>query len=99
MRLFLDDRRTPPEPDWVLVRSSADAIAWCTAHGVPAHISFDHDLGGEDTAMRFAHWLVQRDLDAPGTGFPDGFTYAIHSANPVGVLNLRGLLDGYLRQR
>lgn len=100
--LFLDDLREPPPGDWIVVRSSAEAIAWCEAHGAPDHISFDHDLGGDDTGMRLAHWLVNRDLDANEvhqTWLPVHFTYTIHSANPVGRINLDSLLQSYLRAR
>ena len=63
--------------------------------GYPDTVSFDHDLGTEDTGFDFAHFLVDLDLDN-GT-MPDTFTYTVHSANPVGVENITGLLDGYLR--
>lgn len=100
-RLFLDDMRDPPADggDWVVVRSTTEAVAWCEAHGCPDVIAFDHDLGTADTGMRFAKWLVEQDLEAGGAFIPQGFTFSVHSMNPVGRLNIQGLLEGYLERR
>ncbi len=49
----------------------------------------------EKSGFDFAHWLVNQDMDH-GT-MPAGFTYTIHSKNPEGERNIRGLLDGYLK--
>lgn len=97
--LFIDDIRHPPVGDWIVVRSSVEALAWMAEHGVPAMISFDHDLGGDDTAMVVVHALVEQDLDSGGKTIPNDFRYIIHSANPIGAENLQGLLDGYLNHR
>lgn len=43
--------------------------------------------------------LIDLDLDAGGTVIAPDFTYPIHSANPVGRENIRGLLDQYLAVR
>jgi hypothetical protein len=47
-KLFIDDERFPVTDDWVIVRSSKEAIDHVLAHGMPSEISFDHDLGGND---------------------------------------------------
>jgi hypothetical protein len=94
--LFIDDVRSAPSSEWVVARSSSDAIAVIKQRGCPARISFDHDLGGSDTAVAVARWLVDADLDASGAYIPDDFVFSIHSANPVGAANIRGLLEGYL---
>lgn len=100
MKLFIDDERMPPGnlSDWHIVRSSQEAIEYARQHGVPSFISFDHDLGGEDTAMIFARWLIEQDLDTPGT-LPVDFAFTVHSQNPVGAHNIRSLLEGYLSTR
>ena len=67
-RLFIDDLRQPPDELWVAVRSSTQAINWLTKHGCPTEISFDHDLGGDDTAMQVVHWMIERDMNSGGTG-------------------------------
>lgn len=97
-RLFIDDIREPPSSDWIVARTSTEAIALIERDGCPREISFDHDLGGDDTAMRLAHWLVSRDLDEPGF-IPFDFRYYVHSANPVGRANIDGLMSEYLRHK
>ncbi len=98
-RLFIDDIREPIDPDWRIARTSADAISMLEHLGCPREISFDHDLGGDDTAMLVVKRLIDLDLDAGGTFIPTDFRYSIHSANPVGRENIRGLLDQYLAVR
>ncbi|SOE64732.1 hypothetical protein SAMN05446935_2517 [Burkholderia sp. YR290] len=98
-RLFIDDIRDPVVPDWVIARTSSEAITALEARGCPFEISFDHDLGGDDTAMVVAKKLISMDLDAGGGFIPADFVYSVHSANPVGKSNIEGLLEAYLRQR
>lgn len=98
-RLFIDDIRDPVEPGWVVARTSAEAIASLEHQGCPSEISFDHDLGGDDTAMVVARRLVDLDLDAGGAFIPADFVFSVHSANPVGRQNIIGLLHAYLLHR
>lgn len=100
MNLFIDDERFPPSngQTWHVVRSTAEAIEYVSKKGVPDLISFDHDLGGEDTAIKFVHWLIDRDLERPGF-IGRNFRFIIHSQNPVGASNIEKLLSGYLRFR
>ncbi|MDR6503911.1 hypothetical protein J2785_007104 [Burkholderia ambifaria] len=81
------------------MRSSAEAIDLLQTYGCPKLVSFDHDLGGDDTAMVVVRWLIERDLDQGGQFIPPEFRFQVHSANPVGRENIAGLLGGYLRQR
>jgi hypothetical protein len=97
--MFLDDLRLPQNEGWGIVRSSAEAIEWLKTHGCPDEMSFDHDLGGDDTAMRVVHWMIETDMDMDGKFIPPSFRFCVHSANPVGRENIKGLLEGYLRQR
>ncbi|MBB5413952.1 hypothetical protein HDG34_007935 [Paraburkholderia sp. HC6.4b] len=98
-RMFIDDIRDPIDADWRIARTSAEAIAMLEDLGCPSEISFDHDLGGDDTAMFVVRRLIDRDLDAGGTFIPATFIYSIHSANPVGRENIQGLLSQYLAVR
>lgn len=95
-RLFIDDIRDPSSPDWVIARDSATAISIIEANGCPAEISFDHDLGGDDTAIPVVKRLVELDLDAAGAYIPPHFHFTVHGANPVGRENIRALLAQYL---
>lgn len=57
--------------------------------------------GAEDTeapsGFNFAKWLVEQDLEIHWMSA--GFDYQVHSANPVGAANIRGLLDQYMSFR
>ncbi len=100
--LFLDDLR---EPDYVsdsrncaatlrVARSSAEAIRLIEEHGLPDHIWFDHDLGGEDTAVILVNWLIEQDLDQKIE--LSNLSFTIHSSNPVGRENISGKLGQYI---
>jgi hypothetical protein len=92
-RMFIDDVRVPPSEGWVTVRSTKDALAYVKEHGMPAFISFDHDLGGDDTTMLFLRTFVNEiwnGKDAP----PD---YSVHSANPVGKENIISFMESWKR--
>jgi hypothetical protein len=95
--LFIDDERHPTNPNrWWIARTSEEAINLITKHGMPVEITFDHDLGGDDTSMRVIHWIIDQHLDGK-LPIPDTFAYSIHSQNSVGVRNISGLMDGFLK--
>lgn len=98
-KLFIDDLRTPPSASWYVARNSDQAIRTLLSLGCPSEISFDHDLGGEDTAMKVVHWLIDQDMNNQGQFIPPDFQYLVHSANPVGKANIEGLLSGYLKHK
>tara|TARA_Y100001968_G_C19360639_1_gene719585 strand:+ start:508 stop:831 length:324 start_codon:yes stop_codon:yes gene_type:complete len=97
--LFIDDERFPPSnadyDDWFIARESNVAIEFVKTFGCPSFISFDHDLGGSDTAMKFIVWLIDQDIEHDI--IPDNFEYYIHSQNCVGRDNIKGLIDNYLK--
>lgn len=94
MKLFIDDLRNAPDSTWVVARTSDDAIA-IIAEGIPEHISFDHDLGGDDTAICVVNFIIEAVLDGLFR-FPENFTFNVHSANPVGAANITGKMNGIL---
>ena len=97
-RLFLDDERDPPDGDWVIARSVADAIAIVEKHGFPVLVSFDNDLGhGEPEGRDFAKWLMGRDLSKGG--MPADFTWYAHTQNPPARDAINGLLEEYMAFR
>lgn len=87
-KMFLDDERYPTTPDWMIARTSYDAIYFVTNFGIPYEVAFDHDLGVQDTAMVFIKWLENKLLDNQ-VSLPYNFTYSVHSANPIGAENIK----------
>lgn len=110
--LWLDDLRNPfidlegsvPKEDgiveWVL--NYEQFVQWIEKFGLPNIISFDHDLGLvekwlpnyiEKTGMDCAKWLIDYCIDN-NCELPK---FYVHSANPVGADNIRGILNNYLK--
>lgn len=96
-RLFIDDLRFLTTPDWFVARNSYEAISALYLYGCPSEIAFDHDLGGQDTAMvfvkKFADMLIDEEIS-----LPEGFKYSVHSANPVGAENIKSFMDQLLEE-
>lgn len=108
-KMYLDDVRDPYN-GYLLVRSMAEAVKCIKTNGFPEVISFDHDLGmvgvnkgnlwvGKEveapTGYDFAKWLIEQDMNEPWM-LKHNFRFYIHSANPVGAENIRGLLKNYI---
>lgn len=94
--LFLDDERYPVEPDCMLARTSFDAIRFTSDWGIPIEMRLDHDLGGDDTAMVYLDWL-ERKLDSGVLYFPEGFSFSVHSQNPIGAASIRNRMESLLK--
>jgi len=88
-RLWIDDVRPAPATDWIVARSSQEAIDKLKQIQFD-HISFDHDLGGSDTAMKVIEWIEGQFYN---NGVLFHFDYDVHSANPVGRQNIKTALD------
>ena len=58
----------------------------------PMLISFDHDLAGENTAMKIVKWMVEFDMNACGGFISQDFEFIVHLANSVGSKKIRGYL-------
>lgn len=97
VKLWIDDCRDQPDPSWILARTSDQAIDIIKHSGMPDMISFDHDLGGDDTAMKVVHFIINSWLDKT-LEMPKNFEYLVHSANPVGAENIRGTMDRFLQE-
>lgn len=93
-KLFIDDERDPPNDgtEWVVVRNSKHACHWVAYYGLPDFISFDHDLGGDDTSMNFLQWLA---TDCLEDGREFTFDYYVHSQNPIGKANIEGFIESF----
>jgi hypothetical protein len=94
-KLFIDDERDPITNDWVIARTSIEAIHACVKFGLPHEIAFDHDLGGDDTSIHFINWLTDIIIDSRLI-FPMGFSYSVHSQNPIGKKNIEGRMDNLI---
>ncbi|GHA47924.1 hypothetical protein GCM10007103_31070 [Salinimicrobium marinum] len=103
-KLFLDDIRTtdmvynePEAGDFHVVRSYAEFVAYLERNGLPDFISFDNDLGLDESGAvapdgyAAAKWLVYE------SGFDlIDLKFKVHSANPVAAEQIRGLLHNYI---
>jgi hypothetical protein len=93
IRIWLDDERTPRFEGWVWVKTSASAIEFLSAlqeTGAEYEIiSFDHDLGGDDTSRRVMNLIIENEF------FPTSEVF-VHSANPIGKSWLRGTAERYM---
>lgn len=85
-RLWVDDLR--PAPDgWIWAKTSADGIS-ALSQARFTEMSLDHDLGGDDTTRPLVLWLCEHP-----DRWPD--VVRVHSANPVGVEWLTGMVARY----
>lgn len=108
--VWLDDIRNPKSLTWftwiknncgefnvVWVKSYEDFTRYISTQGVPAWVSFDHDLGdvnndnGEKTGYDCAKWLCNFCMDN-GIKFPG---YSIQSDNGPGAENIDKYIKNY----
>lgn len=86
--LWIDDLRLPPE-GWAWAKTSEEAIACIENNAEPFFfISFDHDLGGDDTSRKVVLWLCENPGKWPANA-------AVHSMNPIGKEWLTGMITRY----
>lgn len=85
MSLWVDDVRRPPN-GWGWAMTSTEAIDALRDEDV-VEISLDHDLGGDDTTRPVVLWMCEHDT------WPA--VVRVHSANPVGVEWLTGMVERY----
>jgi hypothetical protein len=97
VHIFIDDERDPPPGDWRVARSEAAFRDLLRDHS-PAVISFDHDLGCDETGravpsgQHCMHHLIDQAMARPAW-FNRLRLIILHSANPVGRANMRGLIE------
>ncbi len=114
-KLFLDDFRTPPDVDWILVNSYETFVERIERYGLPYLISFDHDLAA-------VHYPVSREdlskaIDYSAYREKTGYhcalwlieycekndlllpDWTVHSQNPVGRENIKQLLSKYQQEQ
>ena len=95
--LFLDDERYPLNDarNWHIARNLNEAFDLMDDYGIPIHMSLDHDLGeGQRTGMDFVNLFIE-DMIEQDLEFPPGFSFYVHSQNPVGAENMRSKLSAF----
>lgn len=101
-KLYIDDLRMPPDNTYTIARTVEEAQILIQQYGMPILISFDHDLGIDDTGnllltgYDLAKWIVEMDMDGLLT-IPNYFSFNIHSQNPIGAENIKSYLNNYLQ--
>lgn len=96
MKLWVDDVRKPPSNDWIWVQSVVQAIPTICMYERNMHddtiiIDLDHDAGdfvkyGGDY-IEILNWLEREGI------VDTGYFFHIHSMNPVGVQNMKAIID------
>jgi hypothetical protein len=86
------------ESEFDVVRNYADFVRYIQKNGLPDFISFDNDLGLDETGevapdgYVAAKWLVyESGIDLRNLKFK------VHSANPVASVQIAGLLTNYIK--
>lgn len=86
MWLWVDDIRKPPTSEWTWVRTCRDALGILRYNRIDV-LSLDHDLGNGETTRPIVLYMCE-------TGnWPRDVR--VHSANPVGVEWLKGMIERY----
>lgn len=101
MKLWIDDDagkpgieswRNPPDASWTVAHSSDEAINLTIAHGFPAEMDLDHDLGDGDTVMNYLKWLADVYYDRTPV-------WKVHSRNPEGAKNIVAFLNSWIKSK
>ena len=102
--VYLDDIRYPPEP-WELVRTYRECLEALQMGNVD-YLSLDHDLGIHESS----YYMQEHEFSAgqfwPYTGYDvckwmvehniwPSVSITLHTANPVGRINMRQLINRY----
>ncbi len=90
MKIWVDDIRPAPEGwNWITgSRGTIELLDACLVEGIEVEImSLDHDLGGTDTTRPIVLWMCDNEF------WP--VEVRVHSANPVGVEWLEGMIKRY----
>lgn len=82
MKVWLDDRRSPPDPHWVWVKTPEETVELLQTSQV-TELSLDHDLGlldrdPEATGYDVVVWIEEQVATA---GFVPPEVITVHSSN------------------
>lgn len=107
--LFLDDERWPKQKyvedqhketfgktiyEWLVVRNYKDFCEAIDIYGIPEYLSLDHDLGEDSTGFNCVVYLINYCLD---NELQLTSKVCYHSANPIGVENMKGLITSFIK--
>jgi hypothetical protein len=91
MKIWIDDLRSVPNDTWILAKNSKYSLSlleWSKMMGVRLEaVSFDHDLGGDDTTRPVILWMCENEW------WPK--RCYVHSMNPIGRNYLIGMINRY----
>ena len=87
MKLWLDDVRDAPDVGWKVARTCQEAISVLKGGNVLT-ISFDHDLGLEESGYDVALWIEK----GAAEGWLKRLDWRVHSANPVGMRRIESAM-------
>lgn len=91
-KLWLDDRRPAPSPDWVVCRNRQEFEETIRTLGMPHHMALDHDLGDkspETTGMSCIKWVYEAGYEITNT------TTNCHSDNYSGKQNILSFIQSW----
>lgn len=91
IKIWIDDMRTPPSNEWIWIKTvnaAKQLISQLSMYEQNIELSVDHDAGdyakdGGDY-IKFLDWLEETNHNFP---------IHIHSMNPVGVENMRRIIQ------
>jgi hypothetical protein len=100
MRVFLDDRRQPPDETWKLVRHPDEVIALLET-GEVAELSLDHDLSlsdedGTEVDGYSVLTYIERAIAVDEINFPVP-KLSVHSGNPPAHERMQKAIDAIYR--
>jgi hypothetical protein len=99
IKIWLDDRRDPPDASWTWVKTPSEAISLLEAGGV-VEASLDHDLGlfdhegREATGYAVLEW-VEREVVLKGFDPPK---LSAHSSNPPARQRMEQAIEAIQRK-
>jgi hypothetical protein len=109
--IFIDDERDPSDVtwanslavqymytvhDWMIARNWNEVQDIILTFGMPATISFDHDLGeNEPTGYEIAQKICEMVMDGIEE-LPENFSFMVHSKNPVGAENIYEYMNNFI---
>ncbi len=97
VKLWLDDRRTPPDATWRWVTTPDAAIELLESNEVGL-ISFDHDLGFDGERELNGYMVLVWIEEAVALRGYDPPEMLVHSANPPGHERLLRGIDAVVRR-